>query len=85
MTTRFSTIRYEVLDETIARVTLNRPEKSNAQSKRMLDELNEAFDLACQEDSVKVIILDAEGENFSAGHDLKDASNDASNMSDFEP
>jgi len=84
VTTRFSTIRYEVLEETIARVTLNRPEKRNAQSKHMLYELNEAFDLACQSDSVKVIVLDAEGTDFSAGHDLTDASNRSDNMAEFD-
>ena len=82
--TEFETIRYVVVDEAIARVTLNRPDKRNAQNKRMLYELNGAFDLACQDDRVKVIVLDGEGPHFSAGHDMSDASTDGSNMSEFE-
>jgi enoyl-CoA hydratase len=80
---QFTTIRYQVVDDAIARVTLNRPEKRNAQNKRLLHEVNEAFDLACQDDAIKVIVLDAEGDHFSAGHDLTDASNRAENMPDF--
>jgi enoyl-CoA hydratase len=81
----FTTIAYEVLDGVIARVTLNRPEKRNAQNKQMLYELNEAFNQAAQDNAVKVIVLDAAGDHFSAGHDLTDASNRADNMGEFTP
>jgi enoyl-CoA hydratase len=71
-----ATIRYrvcsEVIDAGIARITLDRPEARNAQSVAMLYELNDAFDAAASDDAVKVIILDAEGPHFSAGHDLRD-------------
>jgi enoyl-CoA hydratase len=83
MASQFATIKYGVVDDAIARVTLNRPEKRNAQNKLLLHELNDAFDLACQDDAIKVIVLDAEGDHFSAGHDLTDASNRAENMADF--
>lgn len=70
-----STIRYEVLDpgeHGIAVVTLDRPEKRNAQDKRMTYELNAAFDDASRRADVKVIVLQADGPHFSSGHDLRD-------------
>lgn len=66
----FATIRYEPAGEHIARIVLNRPDKSNAQNTRLLYELNMALDDAAKDTSVKVIIVAAEGENFSSGHDL---------------
>jgi enoyl-CoA hydratase len=68
----FETIVYERPAEKIARIVLNRPEARNAQSMRMLYELNDAFDIAAQDDSVSVIILAANGPHFSAGHDLRE-------------
>jgi enoyl-CoA hydratase len=67
----FQTIRYEVIDDAIARVTLARPESRNAQNKQMTYELNEAFNAAARDDAVKAIILAADGPHFSAGHDVK--------------
>ena len=69
----FETIEYECPAEKVARIVLNRPDARNAQSVRMLYELNAAFDRAAQDDSVSVIILAANGPHFSAGHDLRDA------------
>lgn len=56
----------------IARIVLNRPEQRNAQNPAMLYELDEAFTAAAGDPEVKVIVLAADGEDFSAGHDLKD-------------
>ncbi|MFE5474072.1 enoyl-CoA hydratase [Nocardia sp. NPDC056541] len=69
----FETIRYERPAEKVARIVLDRAEARNAQSMRMLYELNDAFDLAAQDDSISVIILAANGPHFSAGHDLRDS------------
>jgi enoyl-CoA hydratase len=66
----FQTVRYEQPDPRIARVVLNRPERANAQNTRLLYELNAALDRASRDDAVKVIIVAAEGEHFSSGHDL---------------
>jgi enoyl-CoA hydratase len=63
-------IRYEVIDERIARITLDRPKAANAQDTQFLYELNDAFDRAAQDDAIHVIILGANGKHFSAGHDL---------------
>lgn len=40
----------------------------------MLSELNEAFDVAARDETVRVIVLAAEGKHFSSGHDLRDQS-----------
>lgn len=54
----------------IARVILNRPRYRNAQSHLMLDEMDDAFQIAAGDDEVRVIILSGEGDHFSSGHDL---------------
>ena len=66
---QFSTLRYEV-DDAVAVVTLNRPERKNAQSRKLLEELDTAFAAAVTDDAVRVIVLAGAGDTFSAGHDL---------------
>lgn len=74
-------IRYEEPAAGVARIVLARPEMRNAQDKPMLYALNAAFDRAAHDDTVKVIVLAADGPHFSSGHDLKDRTA----ISDFEP
>jgi enoyl-CoA hydratase len=68
---------YETLivsvDETIARVTLNRPQVLNAMNATMFDELESSFrELAARED-VRVILLTGSGEKaFAAGTDIRE-------------
>jgi len=65
-------VRYEEVDDgRVAVITLDRPEARNAQNKQMTYELNDAFTRAAHTDSVKCIVLAANGPHFSAGHDLK--------------
>ncbi|MGD8831493.1 MAG: enoyl-CoA hydratase [Pseudomonadales bacterium] len=64
-------VLYEKVGERIARVTLNRPDKANAQNYQLLYELNAAFDRAVADDDVRVIVLAAAGRHFSSGHDLE--------------
>jgi enoyl-CoA hydratase len=70
MASAFDTIRYEV-DGAVCTITLDRPEVANAQDTQLLDELDAAFDLADEDDEVRVVVLAGEGKHFSAGHDLK--------------
>src|SRR5947208_4190224 len=66
----YEAIRYE-LDGPVLTVTLNRPEKLNAYTHRMGDELADAFARADADDAVRVVILTGEGERaFCAGADL---------------
>ena len=51
-------------------ITANRPDVLNAQSRVLLEELDDAFNRATDDDSVRVIILAGAGKHFSAGHDL---------------
>jgi len=69
-------VLYEKVGDRIARVTLNRPDKANAQSYEMLYALNDAFDRAVADDEVRVIVLAAAGKHFSSGHDLAGGSFD---------
>ncbi len=65
----FETILYEV-DGPVATVTLNRPERKNAQNTKLLREMDAAFSQAVADEAVRVIVLAGAGETFSAGHDL---------------
>lgn len=65
-------IKYSVSEEThVARVTLNRPEKLNAMTPDMMDELERVLTRAQDDESARVIILGAEGRAFCAGYDRK--------------
>ena len=63
-------ILYEVADR-VAVITLNRPQRANAQTMELLDDLDAAWSRAACDDEVKVIVLRANGKHFSSGHDLK--------------
>ena len=54
----------------VAQITLNRPAYRNAQGYRMLDEIDQAFDLARADRDVRVVIVRGAGGVFSTGHDL---------------
>ena len=56
--------------ERIASITINRPEKRNALNPELVSLLTNAFRNAINDDDVKVVILKANGEVFSAGADL---------------
>jgi enoyl-CoA hydratase len=62
-------VEYEVVDD-IAVITLNRPEKMNAMSASLLDELENRFDRAKRDAGVNVALLQGAGRAFCAGYDL---------------
>lgn len=66
-----SLIRRDVQDG-IATVTLAAPHSLNALSTAMLMALEDSFADLALDDSIRVVILAAEGKAFSAGHDLKE-------------
>jgi enoyl-CoA hydratase/carnithine racemase len=54
------------------RVTLNRPEKRNALSLGLMDELTQVLQTLGSRADVRAIVLDGAGVCFSAGHDLSE-------------
>ncbi|WP_374472909.1 crotonase/enoyl-CoA hydratase family protein [Phenylobacterium sp.] len=65
----FETIRYEVEDG-VATVTLNRPDKLNAFNTQMMKELIDVFDVTDADDAVRAVIVTGAGRAFCAGADL---------------
>ncbi|WP_404402483.1 enoyl-CoA hydratase/isomerase family protein [Idiomarina seosinensis] len=62
--------RYDVDARGVARLTLNRPDEHNAFDDIMITELLEALNKADNDDNVRVLVLQSQGKNFSAGADL---------------
>ena len=59
-------------EASIGVVTLNRPERRNALSLELMLELIDALEHFGSEESVRAVILAAQGKAFSAGHDLSE-------------
>lgn len=68
----FGDVRYG-FDDTVARVTLQRPESRNAVRRQTVDALQGAFEAAAR-DGARALVLAADGPAFSAGQDLHEAS-----------
>ena len=67
----FTMVEYQKLG-TVCRITLNRPNRTNALNQRMLGEIGEALDQAERDDDVGAVIVRGAGAAFSSGFDLKD-------------
>ncbi len=52
----------------IARITLNWPEKANAQDQKLAEEVDAALLDADRDYDIKVVILKANGKGFCSGH-----------------
>ncbi|MEW9798651.1 enoyl-CoA hydratase/isomerase family protein [Alteromonas sp. CYL-A6] len=63
-------ISYHVDERGVAYVTLNRADKHNAFDDEMISALTLHFEQAGRQDSVRALVLQAEGKSFSAGADL---------------
>ncbi|WP_375267969.1 crotonase/enoyl-CoA hydratase family protein [Phenylobacterium sp.] len=66
---KFETLKLE-LEEGVATLTLNRPDKLNAFNVVMNKELIAAFDVTDAEDAVRAVIVTGAGRGFCAGADL---------------
>jgi methylglutaconyl-CoA hydratase len=63
-------IQYHI-DDRVGYITLNRPEKRNALNYDVVRQLQQAFEVAENDDACKVIVLQGRGEVFCAGADLQ--------------
>jgi enoyl-CoA hydratase/carnithine racemase len=62
------------VDDRVARITLNRPERLNALSKLLVDEIMTALAEADADPEVRVVVIaGAGGRAFSAGYDIKES------------
>lgn len=54
----------------VAKITMNRPQYANAQSRVLLEELDAAFDRAVEDHDVNAVVLFGSGAHWSSGHDI---------------
>ena len=66
---RNTDVLYEVNDH-VAEITINREPYRNAQSRQVLERLDEIFLEASEDQDVHVITIFGAGQHFSSGHDL---------------
>jgi len=65
----FEQLLYEE-DGPVLRITLNRPERHNALSMRLSEELTGALELVRRSQMVKVLVIQGAGDTFCAGDDI---------------
>jgi enoyl-CoA hydratase/carnithine racemase len=70
------------VEDGVLRITLNRPEKKNALTNAMYSELGAALERAESDPAIRAVLLEAEGDAFSAGNDLGDFAAVASGAAD---
>src|SRR6201996_7236322 len=68
---RWETVTVEV-DDGLAWVTLNRPDKRNAMSPTLNREMFDVLEALDADDDCGVLVLTGAGDSFSAGMDLKE-------------
>ncbi|MFY0309087.1 crotonase/enoyl-CoA hydratase family protein [Leisingera sp. D0M16] len=66
----FETITLDTDDRGVCTLTLNRPDKHNAMSGQMLQELTLAAKRLASDETVRVVVLTGAGKSFCAGGDL---------------
>ena len=59
-------------DDGVVTLTLNRPDKKNALSIALRDEVSDALDELADDDAVRTVVLTGAGDVFSAGFDLRE-------------
>jgi len=67
----YETIRFETRGP-VGLLTFNRPERLNAFSQSMIDEVNRQLDLVEGDETIRALVVAGAGRAFSAGFDLKD-------------
>src|SRR5262249_6625986 len=82
----YKPIKYETSDG-ILTITLNRPDKLNAFTGRMLSELLDAIDRSDRDDDIRAVVFTGAGRGFCAGADLSGGAStfDAQNRGPVDP
>ncbi|HJQ58681.1 MAG TPA: crotonase/enoyl-CoA hydratase family protein [Vineibacter sp.] len=82
----YEQIKYDVKDSVLT-ITLNRPDKLNAFTGRMLTELLDAIDRADRDDGVRAVVFTGAGRGYCAGADLSGGANtfNAENRGPVDP
>jgi enoyl-CoA hydratase len=68
----YQTIKFDEPQPGLGLLTFNRPERLNAISLEMLDDLYHLFDALDRNDAIRVLIITGAGRGFCSGADLKD-------------
>jgi enoyl-CoA hydratase len=63
-------VTYDVPVERVARATLTRSEMGNLADVHLFYQLDAAYRRAAADDSISVLVIAAEGDDFSLGHDV---------------
>jgi enoyl-CoA hydratase/carnithine racemase len=79
----FETLRWEQ-EGFVTTITLDRPEKKNAMSWTMFEEIGDAFAHASADDSVRCVIVTGAGGAFCSGADLGDPANMSADSFEFK-
>ena len=79
----YESLLWEVEDH-VATITLNRPEKKNAMSFVMFNEIRDAFLRAATEDDVRCVVVTGAGGSFCSGADLTDPANMSATTFEFK-
>lgn len=74
MSTTYETVLYEVRDEGVALITLNRPDRLNSFGGSMREDIVAAFAAANADPAVRAIVMTGAGKAFCAGGDVKEMS-----------
>ncbi|HEX4107723.1 MAG TPA: crotonase/enoyl-CoA hydratase family protein [Solirubrobacteraceae bacterium] len=78
------TVTYAVQDR-IARITLDRPERGNGITRRLISELERCVERADLDPEVHVICLSGNGKGFCGGYDLVESAERSGRLGDDEP
>ena len=79
----YESLLWDVADH-VATITLNRPEKKNAMSFVMFNEIRDAFLRAAADDEVRSVVVTGAGGAFCSGADLTDPDNMSASTMEFK-
>ncbi len=66
----YQTIQFDISEKGIARLTLNRPQVSNAFNAEMIAEMTDAIARCSSDSATRLLLLDSQGSHFSVGADI---------------